>query len=108
VLLDRRGARLLVHADAGRLVALHVELARLLRDGADRAAPRAEEILHEVAIDAVFLTDLAANHHQAARAAAPHRDEVAEAALVALNGRLLLRQLAHTADPRQQAPVRDE
>jgi hypothetical protein len=40
-------------------------------------------------------------------AAAPHRDEVAEAALVALNGRLLLRQLAHTADPRQQAPVRD-
>merc|ERR1712146_226341 len=62
-----------------------------------------EQVHDERAVNAVLLANLAADDDGAAKVAAEHREAVADAAVVALDGRLLLRELAHRAQPGEQA-----
>jgi len=93
---------LVVHAETSGLVAAVANLARLLGQGTQRAAVGNEAVGHHAALKTVFLTNLAAHRHGAADRTAPGGAEVRDAALVALDGGLLLSQLADGAAPRDQ------
>jgi hypothetical protein len=91
------------HEYARGFVTTLLKLTRLLRNGTDRAAPRDDQVVEEIAVDAVFLADLCAHDNQTDWCTAPHRKQVADAALVAFDCRLLLSQLTHSAQPAHEA-----
>lgn len=93
---------LFLHEHASGFGTLHVQLAGVLRDSTETAAPDGEDIADQGAFEAILFSDLATNADSAAETTADDRDQVTETALVLLNSSLLVGNLARAAAPCDQ------
>ena len=89
----------LLHEHASGFGTLHVQLAGVLRDSTETAAPDGEDIANQRTFEAILFSNLATNAHSAAETTADNGNQVTETALVLFNSSLLEGDLARAAAP---------